>query len=240
NPGNDSPDCLPDGAGLKDFDGIAWTGSAAHAYSDEPSVKNQISFARLGVESGRPVFGSCFGMQIVAQAFGGQVRASPNGREIGVGRKIRLSREGLNHPMYRGKPACFSALTVHMDEVAVPPKQAVILSGNEHSAIQSFVMEKDGFNFWGVQYHPEHTLETLAAIFNRDFPQLTPQIIKEGFFTSRSAIEEMSNDWITLHNNPDRKDLAWRYGIDKNILTPACHLKELANWLDHVRRKAGT
>ncbi|HBS24744.1 MULTISPECIES: type 1 glutamine amidotransferase [Thalassospira] len=228
-PADDGPDCLPDGVKLTDFDGIAWTGSALNAYIDEDAVLNQLPLARATVESGVPVFGSCWGMQIVARAFGGEVRASPNGREIGVGRMIRLNRAGVAHPMYRGKSVCFSALTVHMDEVSVPPKGAVILAGNEHSHIQAFVMENDGLKFWGVQYHPEYTLAELAAIFRR----YGQRLIDAGLFADQGALETMATNWMTLHQDPDRRDLAWQYGIDNDALRYERRLLELGNWLKY-------
>ncbi len=228
-PADDGPDCLPDGVKLSDFDGIAWTGSALNAYIDEDAVLNQLPLARATVESGVPVFGSCWGMQIVARAFGGEVRASPNGREIGVGRMIRLNRAGVVHPMYRGKSACFSVLTVHMDEVSVPPKGAVILGGNEHSHIQAFAMENDGLKFWGVQYHPEYTLAELAAIFRR----YGQRLINAGLFADQGALEAMAANWMALHQDPDRRDLAWQYGIDDDALLYERRLLELGNWLKY-------
>ncbi|WP_417811039.1 type 1 glutamine amidotransferase [Thalassospira alkalitolerans] len=228
-PADDGPDCLPKGVKLTDFDGIAWTGSALNAYIDEDAVLNQLPLAKATVETGLPVFGSCWGMQIVARAFGGEVRAAPKGREIGVGRMIRLNRAGVSHSMYRGKSACFSALTVHMDEVCVAPKGAVILAGNDHSHIQAFAMENDGMKFWGVQYHPEYTLAELAAIFRR----YGQRLIDAGLFADQAALETMSANWVTLHNDPDRRDLAWQYGIDDDALRYERRLIELANWLKY-------
>ena len=43
------------------------------------------------------------GATVVTVAAGGVVRANPKGREIGVGRRIALTRAGRDHPMYAGK-----------------------------------------------------------------------------------------------------------------------------------------
>ncbi|MDP2698041.1 type 1 glutamine amidotransferase [Thalassospira sp.] len=231
-PADDGPDCLPAGMQFTDFDGIAWTGSALNAYADEPAVQAQIPLARATVESGVPVFGSCWGMQIVAKAFGGEVRMCPKGREIGIGRHIRLNRAGVSHPLFAGKPANYSALTVHMDEVSIAPPGAVILAGNDHSHIQAFVMENDHYRFWGVQYHPEYTLAELAAIFRR----YGDRLVSAGLFADTAALETMAADWAELHRNPARKDLAWRYGIDDDVLIPARRLTELKNWLERSVR----
>lgn len=231
-PADDGPDCLPVGYALTDFDGIAWTGSALNAYADEPAVTNQIPLARACVESGVPVFGSCWGMQIVAQAMGGAVKACDKGREIGIGREILINDAGRAHPLFRGRGPCFSAMTVHMDEVSSVPEGAVILAGNRHSAIQAFVLETDGYRFWGVQYHPEYSLAELAAIFRR----YGQRLIDAGLFHDQQALEAMADDWFTLHHDTTRHDLAWKYGIGEDTLNASSRLTDLSNWLaDQVR-----
>ena len=231
-PADDGPDCLPTGVTLADFDGIAWTGSALNAYSGEDAVTHQVSLARASVESGVPVFGSCWGMQIVAQALGGTVQACEQGREIGIGREILLNAAGRDHPLFAGRNPCYSALTVHMDEVSVVPDGAIVLAGNRHSAIQAFVLETSQYRFWGVQYHPEYSLAELAAIFRR----YGQRLMDAGLFENQHALDTMAADWFTLHKNPDRHDLAWRYGVSEDVLKPSSRLIELRNWLDHLVR----
>jgi len=231
-PADDGPNCLPAGVTFTDFDGIAWTGSALNAYSDEIAVTNQLPLARACVESGVPVFGSCWGMQIVAQAFGGTVQPCKKGREIGIGREIMLNKAGMKHPLFSGRPACYSAMTVHMDEVSQVPDGAVILAGNRHSAIQAFVFETSQYRFWGVQYHPEYSLAELAAIFRR----YGQRLIDAGLFKNQQALDEMAADWFTLHETPTRTDLAWRYGVGEDVLKAQSRLIELQNWLEYLVR----
>ncbi len=231
-PADDGPDCLPQGCALTDYDGIAWTGSALNAYADEPAVTNQIPLARASVESGVPVFGSCWGMQIVAQAMGGAVKACEKGREIGIGREILVNDAGRAHPLFNGRGPCFSAMTVHMDEVSSVPEGAVILAGNRHSAIQAFVLETKPYRFWGVQYHPEYSLAELAAIFRR----YGQRLIDAGLFANQAALDAMADDWSILHHDTSRYDLAWKYGIGADTLTASSRLTELANWLAYQVR----
>ncbi|OSQ35656.1 type 1 glutamine amidotransferase [Thalassospira mesophila] len=231
-PADDGPDCLPAGVTLADFDGIAWTGSALNAYSGEAAVTNQVPLARASVESGVPVFGSCWGMQIVAHAFGGTVRPCEKGREIGIGREILLNDAGKDHWLFKGRSACYSAMTVHMDEVSSVPEGAVVLAGNRHSAIQAFVMETSQYRFWGVQYHPEYSLAELAAIFRR----YGQRLIDAGLFENQQALDAMAAEWFVLDKDTDRHDLAWRYGVSEDVLQPSSRLIELRNWLEHLVR----
>ena len=223
---------LPNSIAIADFDGAAWTGSALSAYWDQPAVRDQIELARAINDAGVPSFGSCWGQQIVCQALGGAVRANPKGIEIGVARRIVLTPEGRAHPMYDGKAAAFDALAIHKDEVESLPEGAVVLSGNALSDIQSvFIPGRDGGDFWGVQYHPEFDLATIAVLIGRDKASL----IEQGLFADESALLSLAEDYRALSADPGRKDLAWRYGIDATVLDPALRMAELGNWL---RQKA--
>ena len=41
----------------------------------------------------------------------------------------------------------------------------------------------------------------------------------------------MARDFRTLHAEPERRDLAWRYGIGPEILDPVRRTAEIGNWL---------
>ena len=218
---------LPPGVALTDFDGIAWTGSALSAYRDEPAVRGQIDLARQVFGSGVPCFGSCWGLQIMCAALGGEVRANPNGVEVGIARRIQLTAEGQAHPMYDGKGPAFDAIAIHRDDVATVPDGAIVLAANAMSRVQALAVETDGGRFWGVQYHPEFDLATIARLIRRDREDL----IDQGLFRAGEDVQSLTTHFAELHDDPNRKDLAWRYGLDAAVLDPAHRMQELANWL---------
>ena len=74
--------------------------STAMTPSTLPSP-TQVDLMARTFETGVSSFGSCWGLQIAAVACGGKVELNPNGREVGVGRKVMLSGEGRDHPMFR-------------------------------------------------------------------------------------------------------------------------------------------
>ena len=224
----DTAAALPDGQALEGYDGIAITGSSLHIYDGGPAVTRQIELVRAALATGTPVFGSCWGLQVLTVATGGSVRKNPKGREIGFGRGIRLTEAGRKHPMYAGKLDVFNAPTVHLDEVETLPPGATVLATNAVSAVQSAEFHTKGSVAWGVQYHPEYPLRELAAIVRR----IGTRLIGEGFFADAPAVTAFSQDLDTLDRDPDCKRLSWRYGISQNVLDKKLRVSEVANWIE--------
>lgn len=218
---------LPRGAALKDYDGVAWTGSALSAYQDVPEVRRQIELARAVHASGVSTFGSCWGQQIVCQALGGQVRANPNGIEIGVARGIVLTRVGRAHAMFAGRPASFDALAIHRDEVCALPEGAIVLARNSMSNIQAVAIEGGTGDFWGVQYHPEFDLATIAVLLRRD----ARAVVAQGLYPDEEAVSAAAADFSALHDNPSDTALAAKHGLGADILKPEVRMTELGAWL---------
>ena len=219
---------LPGGESLTGYDGIAITGSSMHIYNGGPSVARQIELVRAALATGTPVFGSCWGLQVITVAAGGSVRKNPNGREIGFGRGIRLTEAGRKHPMYVGKLDVFNAPTVHLDEVETLPPGATVLATNAVSSVQSAEIRTNGSVAWGVQYHPEYPLREVAAIVRR----IGRRLIEEGFFADEPDMRSFAADLDTLDRDPDCKRLSWRNGISKNILDKKLRVSEVANWIE--------
>jgi GMP synthase (glutamine-hydrolysing) len=219
---------LPNGMSLEGYDGVAITGSSLHIYNGGPEVNRQIDLARAVFAAGTPIFGSCWGLQILTVAAGGGVRRNPKGRELGFGRSITLTDAGRKHPMYAGKPAVFNAPTVHLDEVETLAPGMTVLASNYISDVQSAEIVCNGITAWGVQYHPEYPLREIAAIVRR----IGLRLIGEGFFVNDADIETFASDLDALDSNPNDKRLAWRHGINQNVLDKRLRQHEITNWVE--------
>lgn len=219
---------LPIG-GIEGYDGVAITGSALNVYDGGPEIERQIELAREVLKSKTPLFGSCWGLQVVTVAAGGTVRPNPRGRELGIGRRIALTEAGRSHPMYAGKAGVFDAVTVHLDEIETLAPGSTVLATNAQSEVQATEISVDGAVAWAVQYHPEFSLADMAVIVKR----YGGRLIKEGFFADEVARDTYVADLETLDREPDNKPLAWRYGIDDTVLNPSIRTAELANWIAH-------
>jgi len=221
---------LPSGTALSDYDGMAWTGCSLTVFEDNNEVNSQIELARAGFDAGVPGFGSCWAAQIAVVAAGGICRPNPNGREMGIARKIMLTPEGRGHPMYAGKASVFDAFISHVDEITHLPAGSTVLSGNAFTRVQSVSVVHSKGTFWGLQYHPEYTLKEMARLTWCRIDVLQ----KLGFFKDRSAGEAYVELLETLHNDPSRTDLAWLLAIDEDITNERVRRIEVQNWVDKL------
>jgi GMP synthase (glutamine-hydrolysing) len=221
---------LPAGQALSGYDGIAWTGCSLTVFEDIPEVRAQVEFARACYEAHVPAFGSCWAAQIAVVAAGGTCAKNPNGREMGIARKIQLTPEGRAHPLYDGKSDVFDAFISHDDEITEMPEGAVRLSGNAFTQVQSVSVDYRGGAFWGLQYHPEYDLHEMARLTWCRIDKMT----KLGFFPNREAGEEHVKLLELLHNDPGRKDLAWKLGVDQDVMDTDFRRTEVRNWIEKL------
>ena len=220
---------LPQGAALRSYDGIAWTGSSLTVYADDARVKPQIDLAKSAFEAHVPSFGSCWAAQIAVVAAGGRVAANPRGREMGVARKIALTPEGRSHPLFAGKASVFDAFISHEDEVTHMPPGGMLLASNAFTAVQAVAVTYKGGTFWAVQYHPEYDLHELARLTYCRIDKL----VSKGFFADRQAALEYVEKLDALHKDPSRNDLAWQLGVDADVMDEDIRTVEVRNWVEH-------
>lgn len=205
---------------LKGYAGVAWTGSAMSAYEQRSEVANQIELAQRVFDEGLPVFGSCWGLQIAAEALGGKVRANPKGREIGIVPDITIAPGAEDHPMFERKPQTFAVLAVHRDEVEELPTGARVLASNDTSEVQAMTVEGGGVDFWGVQYHPEFDFKTIAIIYRR----LVRLLISEGTCKSEAEVEAQAAKFEKYAENSK--------SLPAEVRDPTLRQAEIRNWLN--------
>lgn len=220
---------LPDAAGLESYDGIVLTGSHLNIYDRSPEILCQIDLMRAVYASRTPSFGSCWGLQVAAVAADGDVQKNPLGREVGFARRLRRTEEGRGHPMLDGRPEVYDAPAIHLDMVTTLPKGAVVIATNPVSEVQAAEIRQDGGVFWGVQYHPEFSLAELAVIMDR----YADGLVREGFCRTPQEVHSYTADLRALHEEPTRFDLAWRHGIDAEVLDVKRRTREIRNFVEH-------
>ncbi|MYT33224.1 glutamine-hydrolyzing GMP synthase [Streptomyces sp. MspMP-M5] len=107
------------------------------------------SLDRSLFEAGVPVFGMCYGFQLMATALGGTV--DNNGaREYGR-TALTVSRPGST--LFEGTPAEQSVWMSHGDACSAAPEGFTVTASTDLVPVAAF--ENDEKQLYGVQYHPE-------------------------------------------------------------------------------------
>lgn len=127
-----------------DVRGVILSGSPA-SVRDEGSPRIDLS----GIKGRLPLLGVCYGAQLLAYEFGGEVTPAPS-REYG---RAMLSVVAPEDPLMQGLPSPTQVWMSHGDTItSIPSDYEVIGStGNVRVAAYHIAGEKT----WGIQFHPE-------------------------------------------------------------------------------------
>ncbi len=147
---------------------------------------------------------------------------------MGLARKVRLTGEGLKHPMYEGKPPVFDGFISHDDEVTRLPEGAVCLASNYFTNVQSVAVQYKNGIFWAPQYHPEYDLHELARLI----VAREEKLIRQGLFRNHEDLMAYVEDLEEIFKDDSRLDLRWKYGIDEDVLSDEVRQLEFVNWLN--------
>jgi GMP synthase (glutamine-hydrolysing) len=141
-------DALPAREG---FAGAIVTGSAAMVTQKLDWSERSAAWVRDAAEAGMPLFGICYGHQLLPHALGGEVGDNPAGREMGTVEVSRLPAAAQD-PLFAAAPDPFLAQATHLQAVLRLPDGAVALATSEQDPHSAF---RWGDAAWGVQFHPE-------------------------------------------------------------------------------------
>lgn len=152
----------------EDWDGILVTGSPAMVSDREPWSEQTGNWLADAVRAEVPLLGVCYGHQLLAHALGGEVGFHPQGRETGT-HPVELLDSASDDPLLKALPRQFQAQLTHRQSVLRLPPNAVLLARNEFEPHQAFRL---GPCAWGVQFHPEFSLEVMQAYLEVQAPDL--------------------------------------------------------------------
>ena len=141
-------DTLPNAG---DYAGVLVTGSAAFVTDHAEWSERSAAWLRQTAHDDVPVFGICYGHQLLAHALGGEVAYNPAGRESGT-IELALEPSAVDDPLFAGLPARFPAHATHLQTVLRAPEGAAILARSAQDNCHAF---RWGQQAWGVQFHPE-------------------------------------------------------------------------------------
>lgn len=123
--------------------GIIFSGGPASVYSPgAPRIERAL------YESGIPILGICYGMQLMAHDLGGRVEGA-SGREYG---KTELEITAAD-PLFAGLPGSMQCWMSHGDYISAPPPGFQVTARSTYTPVAA--MSDPARKLYGVQFHPE-------------------------------------------------------------------------------------
>jgi len=123
-----------------EVDGIVISGSEKGVYDDTPWMAPLRAALEEYRKAGTPVFGICFGHQIMADVWGGKAEKADKGFITGA-------RE------FASAAGPVSAFVAHQDQVTDVPPNAQIVAGSDYCPVAALAYDFPAFS---VQFHPEY------------------------------------------------------------------------------------
>ena len=161
--------------------GVIVTGSGAMVTERRDWSEATAAWLRGAAHAGVPVFGICYGHQLLGHALGGEVGDNPNGRKMGTV-AVDLLPAAVDDPLFAGLPGRFLAQATHQQSVLRVPEGATVLARSDHDECHAF---RWGEAAWGVQFHPE-----FGTVHMRGYVRARADALaRDGFDPERIAAE---------------------------------------------------
>jgi len=141
---------------LSNFDGVLISGSPASVADAAPWMLRLEDLVRDLIESGVPIFGACFGHQIIARALGAPIIRNPQGWSHGL---IEITR--VNPTQWSRATTPRGLYGSHIEQVGTLPRGATHTFESPGCPIAGFAI---GDKVFTVQHHPEMTREFISDL----------------------------------------------------------------------------
>jgi GMP synthase-like glutamine amidotransferase len=155
---------LPEGFSM--YSHMVISGSKTSCMAQEPWLDKLLALIQLGCDKNLPIFGVCFGHQLIARALGGVgvLRRSPT-PEFGWVEINAVQENAKNDPVFSLLPQSFFSFASHFEEVTVLPEGFIPMARNSRCQNQAYRVK--GKPVFGVQFHPERNAEEGEQTYER-------------------------------------------------------------------------
>ena len=146
-------------------------------------------------EEGMPMFGICFGHQILGHIFGAPIRRSQTEAKSGT-YEVYVTEEGKRDPLFKDMPEKFTGQYTHKDAICDLPSNAAVLAENSDKC--RFAALRFAPGVYGVQFHPERSREDCLAGMKRTPEYLPEGVTAEEIFEDSKDSERLLVNFVSL------------------------------------------
>ena len=197
---------------LNGFDAVISLGAAISVYDGDASwLVPELELLRAAVTDDVPVWGICFGAQMLAAAAGGRVwrGARP---EVGI-RPLAMTSASGGDPVFGPLGQTVQMFHWHGDSFDLPA-DAVLLAGSDEYPNQAF---RVGARAYGVQFHAEATPDLVRGWI--DSPATAAQLeASNGAGATERLYDEVVSALPEVNGVARRLIRAWREVADSSVV----------------------
>lgn len=161
-----------------------------------------------------PLLGVCYGAQLLAAAYGGEVSPAPS-REYG---RAMLTVGDTSDALMQGLPQTTQVWMSHGDTITRVPENYRLIAGTEDVRVAAFHIE--GERTWGIQFHPEVYHSTDGTQLLRNF--VVGICGCSQTWTSESFVESTVRE-LRAKIGDDRVVLGLSGGVDSSVAAVLLH-----------------
>ena len=147
---------------VQDFDGYVLSGSDKGVYDSANWMDPLRAFLIEAKAAGKPLFGVCFGHQIMADVFGGKAEKVSD-PEVGV-RQFQVGGKDVTGHVW------------HQDQVTKVPPGAKVIGSAEYCPVAALAYD---FPAMSVQFHPEYAPDYVSEFLRRSDGSVLPKDVSD-------------------------------------------------------------
>lgn len=144
---------------LHQVSGVVITGSHAMVTEHHDWSEYSAEWLQKAAQKQIPTLGICYGHQLIAYALGGVVAYMADGREVGT-LPVMLQPAAQEDYLLQGLPERVLVQLSHRQAVMRLPEDAVWLARSDRVPFEAF---RYGDRVWGMQFHPEFSVDVMQA-----------------------------------------------------------------------------
>ena len=167
---------MPSAELLDGVDAVLIGGAGAYSVTQTfPWTAALIALCHTCAEREIPLFGSCWGHQFIARAFGGRVEHDPDRSELGT-HSVSLTDGGMTDDLFGLLPPTFDAQMGHHDRVVELPPAGVELASSGTAPFQA--VRIGDLPIFGTQFHSEldaRSLRNRLVTYRSYYPEVTAE-----------------------------------------------------------------